>query len=60
MAAKAHMRNGNPLVLAISQMMRLETVSKILKSYEYETNILCSIWKDDYVKKPNSMVVYLE
>ncbi|MEE1078523.1 MAG: dipicolinate synthase subunit B [Agathobacter sp.] len=61
MAAKAHMRNGNPLVLAISTNDALGNCFKNIGNLMNMKQIyFVPFGQDDYVKKPNSMVADLE
>ena len=61
MAAKAHMRNGNPLVLAISTNDALGNCFKNIGNLMNMKQIyFVPFGQDDYVKQPNSMVADLE
>ncbi|MCM1273564.1 MAG: dipicolinate synthase subunit B [Clostridium sp.] len=57
MAAKAHMRNGRPLVISISTNDALGINFRSIGNLMVMKNIFfVPFGQDDYVKKPNSMV----
>lgn len=61
MAAKAHMRNGKPLVIAISTNDALGINFKTIGKLMNMKNIyFVPFGQDDYKKKPNSMVAHLD
>ncbi len=61
MAAKAHMRNGRPLVIAISTNDALGINFKNIGSLMNMKNIyFVPFGQDDAMKKPNSMIAKLE
>lgn len=61
MAAKAHMRNGKPLVIAIATNDALGMNFKNIGALMNMKNIyFVPFGQDDYKSKPNSMVAHLE
>ncbi len=60
MAAKAHLRNGKPLVLAIASndglSMNLKNIGLLINM---KNIYLVPFGQDDYVKKPNSLIAHM-
>ena len=61
MAAKAHLRNGRPLVLGIATNDGMGINFKNIGELMNMKNIyLVPLGQDDYIKKPNSLVCHME
>lgn len=57
LAAKAHLRNGRPLLIAVSTNDALGAAAKnIGQLMNYKNVFFVPMRQDDYVKKPNSIV----